>query len=479
MKLPKDFLNKVNNLQIKKIEPIIKAIRAIGATAYLVGGSVRDLVLGREVKDIDIEVHGIGIEELEKILKIFGPVSLVGKQFGVLRIHHLNIDWSLPRKDSKGRKPSVIVDPEMTIEAACRRRDLTINSMALDLGELETIVDPYGGLDDLKNKTLWAVDEKLFAEDPLRFYRVMQFISRLGFKPDKKLNEICKSMDLTQVSDGGEIARERIYEEIRKLCLKSNRPSLGWRWLKEIGRLDELFPELGVLVGVKQREDYHPEGDVFEHTMQVLDAAATLPVAAALPVDLPENEKFIIMLGALCHDFGKAAKTDNEGKRRGHDEAGVAPAKKFLHRFTRDSSLIRSVCKLVRYHRMPLVLVEQKSSLKAYKRLAVKLAPEVNFQKLYLVAWCDIRGRNPKGHEPLKDGFKSSDKILNAFLENIEQAKVERGPEEPVLHGRDLLDVIEPGPELGRLLRLAYDIQIDEGVVDRDELRRRVLEVSV
>ena len=474
MKFPKEFLNK-----IKSIEPIIKSIREAGETAYLVGGSVRDLVLGREVKDFDIEVHRIGIEELEKILKEFGSVSLIGKQFGVLRIHHLDIDWSLPRKDSKGRKPSVVVDPEMTVESACRRRDLTINAMALDLGELATIIDPYGGLDDLKSKTLRAVDEKLFSEDPLRFYRVMQFISRLGFKPDKKLNEICKNMDLRQVTDGGEIARERIYEEIKKMCLRSERPSLGWRWLREIGRLDELFPELGVLVGVKQREDYHPEGDVFEHTMQVLDASATLPASAALPVELPESEKFIIMLGALCHDFGKATKTDEEGKSRGHDEAGVAPAKKFLHRFTRDSFLIRSVCKLVRYHRMPLVLVEQESSQKAYKRLAVKLAPEVDFQKMYLIAWCDIRGRNPKGQEPLKDGFKSSDKILNAFLDKIKQAKVERHPEESVLHGRDLLDVIKPGPELGRLLKLAYDIQIDEGVVDRDELRRRVLKAIV
>lgn len=468
-----EFLKKI----MTEIGPIIDAIKSRGGIPYLVGGSVRDLVLGRETKDIDIEVHKLSLDDLEECLREFGKVALVGKQFGVLRLHGFDIDWSLPRKDSKGRKPKIVIDSDMTIEEASRRRDLTINSMAIDLSAREgevRIIDPYGGLEDIKKKVLRVVDKDFFVQDPLRFYRVMQFIGRFEMTPDKELDDICKEMDLRDVSVGGEIARERIYEEIKKLLLKSKRPSLGFRWMQNIGRLKELFPELGVLVDIDQRNDYHPEGNVFEHTMQALDASALLDVSPEGKIKSDE-EKFMIMLAVLCHDFGKVKCTDENGRCFGHDEAGVPLAKTFLRRFTWDSKLIRSVCKLVRYHMMPLMLVEQESSAKAYKRLAIKLAPEVTAQDLYSLAWADIRGRNKDGFEPLKDGFGDNDKILELFMKNAEGAQVEEGPEEPVLHGRDLLDVIPPGPQMGELLKKAYNIQIDEGITDKDELRKRVL----
>lgn len=462
---------------IENIKPILLAIKEEGGIPYLVGGSVRDFVMGREIKDIDIEVHKISIEVLEKCLKKFGPVSLVGKQFGVLKSYMLDIDWSMPRKDSKGRKPSIIVDPEVTIKEACRRRDVTMNAMAIDLsllcesGKFESgvceIIDPYNGQADIKNKVLRAVDKILFTDDPLRFYRVMQFVGRFEMEPDDELNEICKKMDLREVANGGELARERIYEEIKKLFLKSKNPSLGFRWVNKLGRLKELFPEIGALVGVDQRSDYHPEGDVFEHTMQALDASALF--------SLEDDEKFMIMLAALCHDFGKVRTTDKEGSAKGHEEAGVPLAKSFLQRFTWDSVLIRSVCKLVRYHRSPWDLVKQESGLKAYKRLALHLAPEVTPRQLSLVALADGRSRNDKSSLPLSECNNKGEEILKVFMQRVENAKVEHGPEQPVLQGRDLLGIVEPGPEMGRLLKKAYDIQIDEGVTDKEELKKRIL----
>jgi tRNA nucleotidyltransferase (CCA-adding enzyme) len=250
-----------------QITNILNAIKQAGGTPYLVGGCVRDLVLGRELKDFDIEVHKLDLDILESILKKFGPVKLVGKKFGVLRIAHMDIDWSLPRRDSKGRKPTVIIEPTMTIQDACRRRDLTMNAMAIDLNfvvehteaikqkllpqrsqnELGAliaatfnIIDSYGGLDDIKHNRLRAVDEKLFLEDPLRFFRVMQFIGRFNMQPDKQLDTLCASMDLFDTTTETPLACERIYEEIKKLFLKSHSPSQGFRWLVKIGRLKEI-----------------------------------------------------------------------------------------------------------------------------------------------------------------------------------------------------------------------------------------------
>src|SRR5581483_2368303 len=178
-------------------------------------------------------------------LSLYGPVSLVGKVFGVFRIHGLDIDWSLPRSDSSGRKPEVQIDPFMGYKEAFARRDLTINAMGIDLVS-HALIDPFNGCADLKAGILRAPDAAFFVQDPLRFYRVMQFIGRFGYRPDDELNRICASMDIATVS------RERIEVEFEKLFLRSEQPSLGLRWIEKLGRMREVLPELAATVGVMQ-----------------------------------------------------------------------------------------------------------------------------------------------------------------------------------------------------------------------------------
>ncbi len=476
---------------LKILVPIIQKIKEVGGIAYLVGGSVRDLVLDRPIKDIDIEVHKLTLDQLEKILESFGKTELIGKQFGVLRLWRLDVDWSLPRKDSIGRKPDVTIDPTMDVAQALKRRDITMNAMAINLNDvadrydalckkaeagasyadLFTIIDPYHGLEDIVNKRLRAVDKELFLEDPLRFFRVMQFIGRFDMQPDVELQNLCATMVLHDPVTYGLLARERIFEEIKKLFLKSKHPSHGFRWLATIGRLKEIFPELYELVGAVQRPDYHPEGDVFEHTMQALDAAAVLTDYQETELLSVQEEKLMIMLAALCHDLGKPSTTDANLSCHGHAEKGESIAHALLKRLTDNTSLIKSVCKLVRNHMRPYMLIRENASLKAYKRLAAALGPELSMRQIAILALADIRGRNHKGHEPLSEPVADH----TEFLAASERACVMHKPEAPVLQGRHLLGLVSPGPRMGRLLERAYNLQIEEGITDLEELKRRVI----
>ncbi|KKP22954.1 MAG: Polynucleotide adenylyltransferase region [candidate division TM6 bacterium GW2011_GWF2_28_16] len=492
---------------IKKLNPILKEIINNGSVPYLVGGSVRDLVLNLETKDLDIEVHKISIKDLEKILKKFGHVRLVGQKFGVLKIDGINVDWSLPRKDSIGRKPKVIIKKDISIKDALVRRDLTINAMAIDLRELlknknnfkKIIIDPFGGLKDIKNKKLRVIDANFFVQDPLRLFRVMQFAARFNMAPDKNLNNICKTMSLQDPATGKLISRERIFDEIKKLLLKSKQPSIGFRWLLKINRLKDIFPEIYNLIGVKQKKEYHPEGDVFEHTMQCIDVAANLDIYET------ENEKFLIILALLCHDFGKPKVTDKNLSAIGHEKEGVEIAKKFLKRITRDKNLINSVCKLVLYHMQPAQLLKSNAKISAYKRLAIKLATDINMKQLGIVWLADNLGRvayrsgrrfdtprvvrhsartgSLKKHavQALSSRARTRDlenKIISEFkqyLKIIKNLNIETGPEKPILLGRDILDKVKPGPQMGKILKCAYKIQIEEGVKDKETLKKRVL----
>ena len=448
------------------LEPLLKVIDAAGGRTFLVGGAVRDFLLNVSLKDLDMEVHGLDLMQLKKILAKFGQVNEVGKSFGVLKfriaVDQPEIDFSLPRMDSAGRKPKVEIDPEMTIEKALRRRDITMNAMAIDLIAHE-LHDPFCGEQDMYKKVLRCPDKDLFAEDPLRFYRVMQFVGRFEMEPDEQLNNICKTMDIAHVS------RERVEEEMKKLMLKSKEPSRGLRWIFKIGRMQEIFPELAVLVTTVQSSVHHPEGDVFEHTMQVVDAAATLRNQLDNDYD-----KLVLMYGALCHDVGKATTTVlySEGKvtSYNHEVVGVDIAKTLLSRFCGNKDLIATVKKLVRYHMQPAQLVKGNAHVSAYKRLAVKLSPETHCHMLALLCIADKRGRGLE-HKPLNE----PDELVEEFLKTVERADIGDEPEPPILLGRDFLDICKPGPQLGELVKKAYKIQIDEGIKDPQELKARAL----
>ena len=444
------------------IKSIVQSIDAQKGRALLVGGVVRDLLLGRQSKDIDIEVHGIPLATLEEILKKHGPVSTIGKSFGVLRIHNHDVDWSLPRTDSVGRKPIVAIDPNMTFKQAFERRDLTINAMGVDLTTKE-LIDPFDGLKDLERGILRAPNQDTFVEDPLRFYRVMQMIARFDMHPDDALQKLCSTMAIDHVS------RERIELEFEKMLLQSERPSKGIRWLREVGRLAAVLPQLDATINVEQDPRWHPEGDVFEHSMQALDAAAII----AKTYD-DRHKKLVLLYTALVHDLGKATtteKTPNGIISYNHEVAGVDLARNMLKRITENHDLMSAVLKLVRHHMTPVIFVKEGAKASAYKRLANKLDPETTIAMLADLAYADIRGRNPESMEPLTIAIPE----LVTFIERADQAQVHYKPEAPVLQGRDLLDVIKPGKEMGRLLERAYEIQIEESIVDKDELKRRVL----
>ncbi|MCY4284355.1 MAG: HD domain-containing protein [Thiotrichales bacterium] len=251
---------------------IAEAIRAAGGRAIVVGGWVRDHLLGVRSKDVDIEVFGLRIERLEALLADFGRVHAVGRAFGVFRVGGIDVDFSLPRRDSK-RGPGhrgfdVTPEPTLDFAEAARRRDLTVNSIGLDplTGEM---LDPHGGRRDLERRVLRATDPEHFPEDPLRGLRVAQFSARLEMTPDEELVALCRTLDLDQLSG------ERVFDEFTKLLLRAARPSIGFRFLEESGQL-RFFPELDALRGVPQEPEWHPEGDVWVHTLMVLDAAAAL-----------------------------------------------------------------------------------------------------------------------------------------------------------------------------------------------------------
>lgn len=442
------------------LSQILKTIDEHEGQAYFVGGMVRDMIIGSPIKDVDIEVHGLTEEQLAQILQKFGHVDMVGKSFGVLRLHGVDIDWSLPRADSAGRKPIVAIDPFMPIDQALARRDVTINAMAIHAAS-HLLVDPFGGLQDIEDGILRSPNIDFFAQDPLRFFRIMAFISRFEMYPDLVLHTLCTTMAIEGVS------RERIEQEFSKMLLRSKRPSLGIRWLRQIGRLKELLPELAATVGVEQSPKWHPEGDVFEHSMQALDASAQLSYVS-------DEEKLTVMYAALCHDLGKAVTTKHAEDgihSHGHEQAGVALARAMLKRITHHKELIDKVVKLVRWHMEPAHFIMGGAHLPAYKRLAHRLAPDVNIAMLLKVATADRRGRNGTSHDPLTH----DDQGLIAFAQKAQQAEVSHDREPALLTGKDFLDHILPGPDLGKAVARAYELQMD-GEVNKETLKCLVLE---
>ena len=448
----------------EKVINLAQAIHAAGGRALLVGGCVRDLLMGFTPKDWDLEVYGLQPSRLREVLDDFGTVSVVGEAFSVYKLDR-DIDVSIPRRDrksGKGHRGFVIEgDPEMEPAEAARRRDFTVNAIMQDplSGEL---IDPHDGRADLSNKILRAVSADTFAEDSLRVLRAAQFAARFEFVVDPTTESLCRNTDLS------DLPSERIWGEIEKLLLRARRPSIGFNYLRKFGVLDKLFPEIAALVDVPQDPDWHPEGEVFTHTMLVLDRARELID------DLPHAKQVTVMLAALAHDFGKPATTEfieGRWRSRGHEEAGVAPTENFLDRLNVHSLAgydVRSqVIAIVRDHLKPGEFHKKRAEVGdgAFRRLARKCEPDL----LYRVARADSLGRNSEA-VPREKWYGAE--AQEWFIERVRELNIEQGPPPPLLMGRHLLELgLEPGPKIGEITQTVYEMQLNNSVRDLEEAK--------
>lgn len=423
-----------------------------GGQVFYVGGFVRDRLLGRDNKDVDIEVHGVTPEVLERILDGLGERRQMGTSFGVYGLNHIDLDIAMPRKEQatgRGHRDfQVFVDPFLGTEKAAMRRDFTINALMEDVCT-GGIVDPFGGREDLARGVLRHVNDRSFGEDPLRVLRGAQFAARFGFTLAEETVALCASMEL------GALARERVFGELEKALTKAPRPSVFFEALRTMGQLHGWFPEVEALIGVPQDPRFHPEGDVWNHTMLVLDAAAKLREEAKEPVGL--------MLAALCHDLGKQTATQNvDGRIRalGHEEAGVPLAEALLSRLTGEKKLRRYVRSMVELHMLPNILAAQHSGQKAFCKLFDRsVCPE----DLMLLAKADALGRLTEEDYGPTEAYCG--RMRSGFREIMAR---------PFVKGEDLVAAgFAPGRDFTEALDYAHKMRL-AGVPKADALRQTI-----
>ncbi len=455
---------------------LARAVSDAGGRALLVGGCVRDSLMRCNAKDWDLEVYGVAPERVREILDRFGSVNVAGEAFTVYKLG-ADLDVSIPRRERKsgrGHRAFVIEgDPSMSVEDATRRRDFTINAILQDplTGEL---IDPFGGQKDIEARVLRAVAAETFVEDSLRVLRAAQFAARFEFQIEDETVALCRTMDLT------DLPPERVWGELEKLLLRARRPSIGLDWLLKLRAIEQVFPEIQTLIGVPQDPEWHPEGDVFVHTLLVVDRAREVID------DLPYARQVTVMLAALAHDFGKPPTTqflEGHWRSRGHEEAGVEPAHRFLDRInihTIDGyDVRRQVVALVREHLKPGEFYKKRDEVGegAFRRLARRCEPDL----LYRVARSDSLGRNADW-VPREKWYGAE--AQEWFLQRARELDVEKRPPDPLLLGRHLLELgLQPGPLMGEITRAVYEMQLDGRVRTLDdairEARKLVAEGSV
>ena len=438
---------------------IAEEVKRASGRVYFIGGYVRDRLLGRETKDVDLEVHGVSVQTLERILDGLGERIAVGASFGVMRLRHYDLDVAMPRSEQatgRGHRDfAVFVDPFLGEEKAARRRDFTINAMMQDVLTGE-ILDFFGGREDLRRGQIRHVDGDTFPEDPLRVFRAAQFAARFGFAVAPETTALCSSMAVDA------LAGERILGELEKALLKAETPSVFFEVLREMGQLGEWFPEVGALIGVPQDPVRHPEGDVWNHTMAVIDAASSLRGESRMPL--------AFMLAALCHDFGKAettARIDGRLHAYRHESAGVPLADRFLARITKENRLHTAVRSLTELHMEPNRLLSDGASVKSFMKLFDRAySPE----DLLLLAKADRLGcRGAEDLSAAEAAYAPAEGRLRELLKLYRKRMAE-----PYLMGRDLIEAgIRPGDDFGPALEYAHKLRL--AGLDKEEQLRQTL----
>ncbi len=437
---------------LQTAQQIAKIVESAGGRAYFVGGFVRDRLMGKDPGDIDIEVHGLLPEVLRAQLAQLGEVLSYGSSFGIYGLAGHDIDIAVPRKEhatGRGHRDfEVFTDPFIGTKEAARRRDFTINAMLQDVLTGQ-VIDHFGGRADLAAGILRHVDDAGFAEDPLRVLRCAQFAARFGFAPAPETVSLCRRMDLSALS------RERVEGELKKALLSADRPSVFFEVLRSMDQLDTWFPEIKALVGLPQDPVFHPEGDVWVHTMQVLDRAAAFR---------PEvSEPFRFMLLALLHDVGKAVTTEVVNGRihaYGHETAGLPLIEAFLRRITGEEAVIRYVLNMVPLHMKPNMKAFSKSSVKSTNHMFDEAASP---KDLIYMAMSDkpvVSGTTP---------FEGDSAFLFERLKAYEETMAK-----PYVTGKDLIEAgLQPGERFGELLAYAHKLRL--AGVDKQTALKQVL----
>ena len=431
---------------------LAQRVSEAGGRVYYVGGCVRDALMGRVCKDLDVEVHGLSPAALEEILDTLGERIAIGESFGIYALKGCGVDIAMPRREHlRGhghRDFDVSVDPDLGVREAARRRDFTVNAMMRDV-LTNALIDPFHGQRDLKRGVLRHVDDRTFPEDPLRVLRAAQFAARFGFRIAPQTVKLCSSMDLTALS------KERVMLELEKALTQAEYPSIFFSALREMDQLRPWFGEVADLIGVPQNPRFHTEGDVWTHTMLVLDAAAQYRSRAERPLGL--------MLAALTHDFGKPATTEHESGKfhaYGHEEAGAALAERFLKRLTSETALIDYVVNLTALHMKPTVIAAHGASVKSSNRM---FDQAVDPEALICLSMADGQGtRSPYPYVSCEDNLLAR---LALYRETMAQ---------PHVMGRDLIAAgLAPGPDFSEFLALAHKLRL--AGIPKDEALRQVL----
>lgn len=437
----------------------------------LVGGSVRDKIIDHTIisKDIDIELYtSKSYDDIIQILEKFNyKCDLVGKSFGVIKVTLDNgddYDISLPRTEkSVGNKHTdfeVIPDGTLSFKEAFKRRDFTFNAIGYNYKTNE-FIDEYNGIEDLQNKIIKHVDNKTFVEDPLRIYRAIQFAARFNFNIHPNTKDLIHNMIKNGLLD--HLPKERIFTEFNKLLTKSKKPSIGFELMKEFGILEKYFPELFQLKNIPQSPKWHPEGNVWIHTMMVIDQMANL--------DLDKdklNNKLLYMYATLCHDLGKKEytqfKEDGTITSQGHEEGGIKPTIEFMDKLTNDKRFIKQICSLVEHHLKPTLLYTANSKKSAIKRLSNKLLENnVDLKDLAIINKADSLGRTTK------DALAKETPQYDWLLQKIEDVGIDK--EKPLISGKELIEKgLKPGPFFKEILNEMYEYQLENDIQDFDTM---------
>ena len=424
------------------IQRLALNVRQAGGRAFLVGGCVRDLCCGRSPSDYDLEAFGLTAPKLEALLKRDFGVVEVGKAFGVFKLRGLPIDVSLLRRESKqgtGHKGfRVVGDPHLDPAQAAARRDFTINAISWDplTGQF---LDPCGGMEDLRRGILRHIGPA-FSEDPLRVLRGMQFVARFELQADPATVALCRTITPEN------LPQERVFEEWRKLLVSGPTPSLGLEFLRQSDWV-RYFPELHRLIGCPQDPQWHPEGDVWTHTLHCLDAFARERIGDPW-------EDLVVGLAVLCHDFGKPATTfigaDGRVRSIQHEVVGGPVTRRFLGRLTRQTDLVESVIPLVLHHMRPAMLHKESCKDGPIRRLSLAVG---RIDRLVRLVSADMQGSPP---------LVRNLEACSWLLQRAADLSLQDSIPDPLILGRHLLAAgLLPGPHFKPILQACYEAQLD------------------